>query len=64
MVSVKLADVADVQVFWVWIWLKLYGYHRQNVPGDINEFKRCYLGSVWVLLWCAWLCSCPVLRQV
>jgi len=63
MVSVKLAMLL-LYGFWVWIWLKLYGRHHQSVSGDINEFKRCFLGSVWVLAWCSWLCSSPILRQV
>ena len=29
-------------------WLKLYEHHRQSAPGDINEFERCFSGSVWV----------------
>jgi hypothetical protein len=29
--------------------LKLYGCRHQSVPGDINKFERCFLGSVCAL---------------
>jgi len=36
--------------------LKLYGCRRQSVPCDINEFERCFLGSVCVFVWCSGVC--------
>ena|SRR3990170_5712855 len=43
--------------------LKLYGYRRQSVPGDINESGHCALGCVWVFVWCFGFCLPAVLCQ-
>jgi len=44
-------------------WLRLYGCRRQSVPGDINKFERCFLGSVRVFVWCSEGLLAPCLRQ-
>jgi len=40
----------------VHIWLRLCGHRRQSVPGDINKFEHCSLGSVRVSVWCSGFC--------
>ena len=40
------------------------GVDAQSLLVSSTRFEHCFLGSVWVFVWCFWLCSYPVVCHV